>query len=240
MRISNPDARLLCNEVDIYSHLLPFEGACVLELGCGRAEKTVCIAQNERVKSIVALEVDLIQHAENVRSKAPDNVSFQLGGAQAIPAADASFDIVLMFKSLHHVPVALMDTAMEEIHRVLKPGGVAYISEPVFAGDFNEVLRLFHDEQQVREAAFSAVKRSVASGRLESVSQTFFSTPIHFSSFAEFEENVIRVTHTEHRLSPDLYQQVQEQFMRYANHEGVAFQMPVRVDLLRKSAIASQ
>jgi 2-methylisocitrate lyase-like PEP mutase family enzyme len=67
-----------------------------------------------------------------------------------------------MFKSLHHVPVPLMDQALAEIRRVLKPGGLAYISEPVFAGEFNEVLRLFHDESIVRREAFSAIERAVA------------------------------------------------------------------------------
>jgi hypothetical protein len=52
-----------------------------------------------------------------------------------------------------------MDRSMREISRVLKPGGTVYISEPVFAGDFNEILRLFHGEQKVREAAFNTVKK---------------------------------------------------------------------------------
>ena len=56
---------------------------------------------------------------------------------------------------------------MAEIHRVLKPDGLAYISEPVFAGEFNEIIRLFHDELAVREAAFAAVGRAVATGRFE-------------------------------------------------------------------------
>ncbi|NNL84587.1 MAG: class I SAM-dependent methyltransferase [Myxococcales bacterium] len=55
-------------------------------------------------------------------------------GAEAIAAPDASFDVVMLFKSLHHVPVQMMDAALNEIARVLKPDGTAYISEPVFAG----------------------------------------------------------------------------------------------------------
>ena len=44
-----------------------------------------------------------------------------------------------------------------EIARVLKPGGVAYLSEPVYAVRFNDILKLFHDERVVREADFDAV-----------------------------------------------------------------------------------
>jgi len=124
---------------------------------------------------------------------------------------------------------------MEEIRRVLKKGGVAYISEPVFAGDFNEILRLFHDEQQVREAAFASVKRTVESGRFELVSQTFFSTPMHFADFSEFETKILKVTHTRHNLSEALYQKVRQQFTGHMTPDGALFHMPIRVDLLRKA-----
>jgi len=235
MIISNPDASLVCDERDIYEQLLPLQGADILELGCGRADKTRAISQGGKARSITALEVDEIQHAANLRNNDLANVTFRLGGAESIPAADESFDIVLMFKSLHHVPVKRMDHAMAEISRVLRRGGLAYISEPVFAGEFNEILRLFHDEKMVREAAFSAVERAVSAGKFELASERFFSTPSHYESFAQFEERILNVTHTEHRLSPDLYQRVREQFMRHMTPQGADFQMPLRVDLLRKS-----
>ncbi len=57
---------------------------------------------------MLALEVDQVQHAINAAIGDLPNVEFGLGGAEAIPAADASFDVAFMFKSLHHVPVPLM------------------------------------------------------------------------------------------------------------------------------------
>ncbi|MEN6585575.1 MAG: class I SAM-dependent methyltransferase [Sulfuricella sp.] len=234
MIISSPPPYPVRDERDIYEQLLPLEGADILELGYGKAEKTRAISQSGKARSITALEVDEIQHTANLRSNDLANVSFGLGGAEAIPAADESFDIVLMFKSLHHVPVERMDHALAEICRVLKPGGLAYFSEPVFAGEFNEILRLFHDEQAVREAAFSALERAVVSGKFELASETFFSTPSHFETFEHFEERILNVTHTEHRLSPDLYQEVRERFMRHMTPLGADFATPLRVDLLRK------
>ena len=77
-------------------------------------------------------------------------------------------------------PAELMDSVFSEIRRVLKPGGVAYISEPVYAGDFNEVLKLFHDEKAVREAAFAAEQRAVSAGGLVLVTQKFFLQPMQF------------------------------------------------------------
>jgi len=235
MKISAPHADRLCDEQEIYTSLLPLKGAQVLELGCGKADKTLAIAKNCNVAAVTALEVDEIQHAKNLAlTDLPANVHFSRGGAEAIPAADASFDIVLMFKSLHHVPLDSMPQALAEIHRVLKPGGLAYLSEPVYAGEFNDILRMFHDEKTLREAAFAAVEQAVQSGMFELVCQKFFSTPGHYDSFEQFEERMLKVTHTQHDLSPSLYRAVKEKFMGHMTAQGADFRNPVRVDLLRK------
>lgn len=234
MKISDPTDDILCDEYDVIAAELPLENAHILELGCGKAEKTRTIAQSGKVAAIVALEVDAIQHARNLQIADLPNVSFRHGAAEAIPAADASFDIVMMFKSLHHVPTDKMDLALSEIRRVLKPGGLAWISEPVYAGEFNEILRLFHDEKAVREAAFAAVRRAVDDGRFTLVRQRFFATPGHFDSFEQFEERVIRVTHTDHRLAPELLAAVRRKFETHLSATGADFRNPLRVDILRK------
>ncbi len=233
MYISNSVASPVEHEADVIARLLTLQGASVLELGCGKAEKTYLIAQ--KAASILALEVDETQLAIHKTSTAGKNIRFEHGGAENIPASNASFDLVLMFKSLHHVPAELMEIAFSEIHRVLKPGGMVYISEPVFAGEFNEILRLFHDEQTVRELAFAAVKNAVSSGQFSLVQQTFFSQPIHFENFDQLEQQVIKVTHTDHRLSATLLDDVRSAFEKHMTPTGADFQMPIRVDLLRKS-----
>jgi SAM-dependent methyltransferase len=235
MKISDPANDMLCDEYDLIAAELPLENAQVLELGCGKAEKTRAIAQAGKVAGIVALEVDAIQHGLNLQITDLPNVSFRHGAAEAIPAADASFDIVMMFKSLHHVPTDRMDLALSEIRRILKPGGLAWISEPVYAGEFNDILRLFHDEKDVREAAFAAVRRAVDDGRFVLVGQRFFSSPGHFDSFAQFEERVIRVTHTEHRLAPELLAAVRRKFEANLGAAGANFRNPLRVDILQKT-----
>lgn len=234
MKIADPAVDLLCDEYELIAAELPLDGAQILELGCGKAEKTRTIAQSGRVASIVALEVDAIQHARNLQIADLPNVSFRHGPAEAIPEADNAFDIVMMFKSLHHVPMDNMDRALDEIRRVLKPGGLAWISEPVYAGEFNEILRLFHDEQAVRETAFAAVRRAVDSERFSLVRQRFFATPGHFDNFEQFEERVIRVTHMNHRLAPAQHAAVRRQFEMHMTAQGADFRNPLRVDILRK------
>ncbi|MCX8145820.1 MAG: class I SAM-dependent methyltransferase [Azovibrio sp.] len=234
MKIADPSQTECVNEVQLMLAELPFDGARVLELGCGRAEKTRVLAETGRMQEILALEVDAVQHRRNLEITDLPRVRFALGGAEAIPAADASFDIVIMFKSLHHVPMPRMDDALAEVARVLRPGGLAWISEPVYAGALNEVMRLFHDEKEVREAAFAAVCRAVERGVLALERQRFFLTRSHFEDFAAFERRMIQVTHTEHRLSPALYDTVRRRFEAHLTPEGATFFNPQRVDLLRK------
>ena len=235
MKIADPVQDMLVNEVKLMLAELPFDGASVLELGCGKAEKTRLLAETGRLKGIVALEVDDIQHRRNLQISDLPKVQFRRGGAEAIPAADSSFDIVLMFKSLHHVPMEHMDAALGEIARVLKPGGLAWISEPVFAGELNEVFRLFHDEKAVREAAFAAIGKAVAAGRLRLEKQLFFNTRSFFENFGQFDQRMIQVTHSNHQLSPELYASVKAKFESCLTPEGATFFNPQRVDLLRKA-----
>jgi len=225
----------VCAESEIWNELLTLNNADILELGCGTAELTRQIAASCPGCRITAMEVDEIQHEKNLQTADLPNVRFVAGGAEAIPAEDASFDIVLMFKSLHHVPLDKMDTAMGEIWRVLKPAGRAYISEPIFAGDFNDILRLFHDEEQVRKAAFEAVKQAVDNGRFHLVGEIFFHAPMQFADFSEFEQKVIGVTHSQHQLSEGLYQQVKRAFMKHMGDNGAYFLIPMRVDVLEVS-----
>jgi len=223
-----------CPERDIWRQMLPLDGKRILELGCGRAELTRAIAGEGQNRSVAALEVDERQHRINLTLSDLPNVQFARGGAEAIPYPDGSFDVVLMFKSLHHVPVAEMAAAMREIARVLTPDGLAYISEPIYAGAFNEILRMFHDEEQVRRAAFAAVQQAVDSGLFALVEERFFNTPMHFADFAEFEQKVIGATHSDHRLTSELHAEVSARFGAHVGPDGAHFAQPMRVDLLRK------
>lgn len=236
MKISQSPIDKTCPESDIFSELLSFDGKQILELGCGAAELTRAIATEGSGRRITATEVDEIQHNKNLAIDDLPNVEFVKAGAEHIPAADQSFDIVLMFKSLHHVPVELMPQALQEVKRVLKPGGFAYISEPVFMGEFNEILRLFHDEQSVREQAFSAVKGAVDAGDMALVEEVFFNVSMRFEDFTEFERKVLGVTHTQHQLSDEVYQKVKERFMANMGDDGAFFLLPIRVDLLQRTA----
>jgi SAM-dependent methyltransferase len=234
MQIALEKIDVNCPEPEIYNRLLSLDNKHILELGCGAAIKTRNIATSGSNRKLTALEVDEIAHQKNLQITDLPNVTFGLAGAQDIPLDNDAVDVVFMFKSLHHVPPDLMEPSMREIRRVLKPGGLAYISEPVFAGEFNEILRLFHNEKKVRKIAFNTVKRVVDEGLFTLVEQAFFNSPTRFENFAEFENRIINATHNHYALDEALYQLVKQRFEAHIGDNGAHFWSPVRVDLLQK------
>ena len=183
---------------------------------------------------VTGLEVDERQHAKNLLNP-EQRLHFIQAGAQAIPFEAERFDVALMLKSLHHVPLDQLSQALAEVHRVLRPKGLLYVSEPVFAGALNEVMRLFHDEERVRAAALRAVQDAVSSGGAwEQVSETFFDMPVHYRDFAEFEQRMLSVTFVNHRLDPTTLKEVRARFEPHKTDDGANFVRPMRVNLLRK------
>jgi ubiquinone/menaquinone biosynthesis C-methylase UbiE len=223
------------NELNVIKELLNTEATAFLELGCGAAYQTRAVAENTNVESIVGVEIDAIQHDKNLLITDLPKVTFKSYGAESIQEEDQSFDAVIMLKSLHHVPVPRMHHAFQEIHRVLKTDGIAYISEPVFAGDFNDMMRLFHDEESVRLEAFNATVQAVECGLFTSQKQHFFRNKIRFASYQQYEAGVLGVTHTNHTLSDDVLAKVKQKFLSHESDEGFIFYQPNRVNLLRKS-----
>jgi ubiquinone/menaquinone biosynthesis C-methylase UbiE len=228
--------RIVTDELDFLASLVPLEGARVLELGCGKAEFSRRLVEKGGVASVMALEVDRVQHRKNLGAPQVDRLVFGYGGAEDIPCDDATFDGVVMLKSLHHVPLENLDRALEEVRRVLKPGGWAYISEPVFAGPLNEIIRLFHDEQAVRAAAYEAIQRARAAGVLEEVAEHAFEMPAKYASYDDFHAKHVDKTHSEVDYPPAVAAEVRKRLESHMTAGAAKFMRPMRVNLLRRRA----
>ena len=205
----------------------------IVELGCGAAQLSRSLLARFPHCNVNALEVDERQHAKNL-AKPQSGLHFLQAGAQAIPLPAGKFDLALMLKSLHHIPLDLMDQALDEVWRVLRPGGLLYVLEPVFAGTHNEIMRLFHDEEQVRAAALHSLQRAVASGVWQQAAEVSFELPVRYRDFADFEQRVIGVTYLDHRLDASTLAAVRSRFEQHMGPDGAYFERPMRVNLLRK------
>ena len=227
-------ARIERDELNLLAELVPLAGLQVIELGCGSARLARDLLARHPDARVTGLEVDAIQHARNLAAPA-ERLSFIAAGAEAIPLPDAQFDLALMLKSLHHVPLALMDQALREVHRVLRTGGHLYVSEPVYAGALNQITRLYNDEGAVRAAAQAALDRALASGQWEAAAERHFAVPVRYADFADFERRMLDVTYAERHLDDDLREQVRARFAAHVGPEGAHFQRPMHVRLLRKA-----
>jgi SAM-dependent methyltransferase len=237
MVMNRPQAYETATEQEMMERLLPLAQANIFELGCGAAWITRQLAERYPESRFVATEVDRIQHAKNLAQAIPHNLQFRLGGAEAIDAEAQSVDIVCMLKSLHHVPAALMPAAMEEIVRVLKPGGLAYFSEPVYAGEFNTLMSMIHDEKEVRAQAFEAIRGLVESSRMQLVGEYFFNVPGRYANWGAFEDRFLNITHSKLDIDAERYASIKQAFLTHMGPDGAEFLKPHRVDLLQKPAV---
>jgi ubiquinone/menaquinone biosynthesis C-methylase UbiE len=106
------------------AHLRP--GESVLDVGCGTG--SLAISAKRQVGPagrVVGIDPspEMIARAIRKAGKARLAVDFQEGIAEALPFADAQFDVVTNTVMLHHLPPSVRAQAIGEMRRVLKPGG---------------------------------------------------------------------------------------------------------------------
>jgi ubiquinone/menaquinone biosynthesis C-methylase UbiE len=95
----------------------------VLEIGCGTGIVTLGIAPYAKSVAAVDISPRMIAEAERKAADASlSNVEFRVCDGYATPFEDGSFDVVLLFNTLHVVkePSALL----REARRLLKPSGL--------------------------------------------------------------------------------------------------------------------
>jgi hypothetical protein len=116
---------------------------------------------------------------------------------------------------------------------VLRRGGHLYVSEPVYGGAFNDLVRLFNDEQAVRAAAQAALDDALRRGAWEQVAERRFVMPVRFRDFADFEQRMMRPTFADHHLDDAKVAEVRSAFEPLCGADGAHFERPMHVRLLR-------
>lgn len=107
------------------------QGGKVLEMGCGRGIGTELILDFFGVESVDAFDLDseMITLARKRLKRRGQRVTLWVGDAAKIKAENNIYDAVFDFGIIHHIHD--WETAIQEIYRVLKPGGRFY-GEEVF------------------------------------------------------------------------------------------------------------
>ncbi len=100
--------------------------ARVLEIGCGWGAGIGEILLEFAAEQIHAFDLDIRQVARAVSGRA-QGASVWVGDAAAIATPSAAYDAVFEFTIFHHLPN--WPTALAEVRRVLKPGGLFLFEE---------------------------------------------------------------------------------------------------------------
>lgn len=104
--------------------------ASILDVGAGRGYISLLMAERNPAATIVGIDYSPMQvRAADAlrRQRGIANCQFRRGDAMNIHSDDESFDDVVSVGSIKHWPDGLR--GLIEMHRVLKPGGWAVISE---------------------------------------------------------------------------------------------------------------
>jgi ubiquinone/menaquinone biosynthesis C-methylase UbiE len=111
--------------------ILPIpEEARILDVGCGRGSAAHLINEFFRPALLCALDLDvkMVLKAKTYLSHRNQNgVSLSVGNVLRLPFKDNGLDVVFGFGVLHHV--VDWRSAVKEIARVLKTGGLYFIEE---------------------------------------------------------------------------------------------------------------
>ena len=225
---------LYTDELDVLSDLVALQAQSIIELGCGSARLARDLLGRCPQCRVTGLEVDAVQHTKNLESPQV-GLSFVDAGAQSVPFPDATFDVAMMLKSLHHVPMDEMDGALDEVARVLRPGGFFYVSEPIYGGTFNEIARLYNDEGVVRAAAQAALDRELETGLHWSASHELrFVQPSHFKNWDDFAQRMLYPSFADLGITPELSERVRAAFEPHCGPDGAHFMRLMHVRLLRR------
>ena len=105
------------------------QGGTALEIGCGRGVGASVILDTFGAEFVDAFDLDpsMVQLARRRLAAESARVRLWVGDAEVIEAEDDTYDAVFDFGIIHHVPQ--WRVVLDEVHRVLKPGGRFYAEE---------------------------------------------------------------------------------------------------------------
>jgi ubiquinone/menaquinone biosynthesis C-methylase UbiE len=103
----------------------------VLDLGCGTATLTVALKESCPAAEVFGLDGDakILEIARRKTDKTGVEIKFKTGLSYKMPYEDAYFDSVVSSLFFHHLTPADKRKTLDEVFRVLKPGGVLLVGD---------------------------------------------------------------------------------------------------------------
>ncbi len=101
----------------------------ILDIGCGYGWCELNFLKRG-AKSIVGTEITEADFATAKKYIDDQRVKFVVGGATQLEFPDKSFDSVVCWEVIEHIPKRTEPQMFAEVNRVLRPGGAFYLSTP--------------------------------------------------------------------------------------------------------------
>ena len=167
----NSAAHAAWQDLDLIAQLLANQrGAVALDVGCGGGHLTYRLAP--LVSQVVACDLAesmLAAVAEQASLRGLPNIATRKAAAESLPFENATFDVVATRFSAHHWHAFAEGIA--EMARVLKPGGLALMSDVVSPGvslldTWLQTLELLRDPSHVRDASTAEWDAALAAAGL--------------------------------------------------------------------------
>ena len=158
-------------DLDLIAQVLANQrGAVALDVGCGGGHLTYRLAP--LVSQVVACDLAesmLAAVAEQASLRGLPNIATRAAAAESLPFEVATFDVVATRFSAHHWHA--FAEGLAEMARVLKPGGLALMSDVVSPGvslldTWLQTLELLRDPSHVRDASTAEWDAALAAAGL--------------------------------------------------------------------------
>ena len=216
---------------DVLRELVAWPGRRLLEVGSGDGRLLGWAA----AQGADAVGLDPL-HARPGPRHRPPGPPLVAGRGEALPFASGSFDLVLYFNSLHHVPLAEQWRALAEAARVLAPEGELLVVEPLPEGEYFALLQPVDDETEVRREAYRAMHAAGALGLRMAVEGRYASRIVE-ESWATLRARFLAVDPERAAALEAAGDEVERRFARSGEpiEGGRAFLQPMRVNLLRRA-----
>ncbi|HEX2017804.1 MAG TPA: class I SAM-dependent methyltransferase [Aurantimonas sp.] len=175
---------------------------------------------------------------ERARRDVPE-ARFEVGGAEALPFPDGSFDAAVFLNSLHHVPADLMARALAESARVTRPDGPIFVVEPLAEGPHFEALRPVEDETAVREAAARAIADAVRNQSLKLRGNVVYQRQERYADAQAFIDRLVAIAPNRAAVIAEKRDEVTRLFDAGARSDaagGKLLAQPLRIYWLRVPA----
>jgi SAM-dependent methyltransferase len=234
-------ARELSSDLAMLEWLAKPAGKDVVDIGCGGGGLARALAAGGA--RVTGVEISEEQLAGARTRDDGSGIRYLVGTAQDLPIDDASIDVAIFMRSLHHVPVDHLPQALREARRVLRPGGLIYVAEPLTEGDYFALTRLVEDELAVRQAAQEALADAPRAG-LEHVHTVEYDVRLCLANLAAFHSHTVSVDPSRAEVFDARQAELAELFDRLGEpgeRPGErCFRQPTRADLLRAAAVVSK